>query len=88
MEHEAKGQCDINFTGSSPAMEAEGAVVLWSRSVATHNLRYRWMVSDGDSKAFTSFKNTYKDCQVEKLDCVGHVQKRMGKHLMNLKSRT
>ena len=25
-------------------------------------------------------------CKVEKLDCVGHVQKSMGKHLMNLKS--
>ena len=47
-EHE----CDINFTGSSPAMEAEGAVVLWGRSIELHNLRYKWMVTDGDSKAF------------------------------------
>ena len=50
LEHE----CDINFTGSSPAMEAEGAVVLWGRSIKHHNLRYKWMVSDGDSKAFNS----------------------------------
>lgn len=26
------------------------------------------------------------ECKVEKLDCVGHVQKRMGKHLMKLKA--
>lgn len=26
--------------------------------------------------------------KVEKLDCVEHVQKRMGKHLLNLKART
>lgn len=25
---------------------------------------------------------------MEKLDCAGHVQKRMGKHLLNLKART
>ena len=26
------------------------------------------------------------DCEIEKLDCIGHVQKRMGKRLMNLKA--
>ena len=46
------------------------------------------MVSDGDSKAFSTVRNVYDDCEVIKLDCVGHVQKRMGKHLMNLKART
>jgi len=29
----ASGDCDVNFKGSSPAMEAEGAAVLWNRSV-------------------------------------------------------
>ena len=28
-------RCDINFAGSSPAMECEGAVVLWERSPNT-----------------------------------------------------
>ena len=51
LEHE----CDINFAGSSPAMESEGASVLWGRSIIDrHNLRYKWMVCDGDSKAFNS----------------------------------
>ena len=81
----ASGKCDINFAGSSPAMEAEGAVILCKRSIELHNIRYRWMISDGDSKAFSS---VYDDCQVVKLDCVGPVQKRMGKHLLNLTSRT
>ncbi|EDO28758.1 predicted protein [Nematostella vectensis] len=35
----AKGECDANFTGSSPAMEAEGAQVLWSRSIEKHKMR-------------------------------------------------
>ena len=87
-EHVANGDCDINFTGSSPAMEAEGAQVLWERSIELHNIRYKWMVSDGDSKAFNTIESIYSDCKVVKLDCVGHVQKRMGKHLMNLKART
>ena len=88
MQHVNDGECDINFTGSSPAMEAEGAVIMWSRSIERHNIRYKWMVSDGDSKAFNAVEEVYDDCKVEKLDCVGHVQKRMGKHLINLKART
>ena len=46
------------------------------------------MVSYGDITAFNAVKNAYDGCKVEKLDCVGHVQKRMGKHLMNLKATT
>ncbi|XP_058961471.1 uncharacterized protein [Pocillopora verrucosa] len=87
-EHLASGECDINFNGSSPAMEAEGASILWRRSIELHNMHYKWMVSDGDSKAFNTVENVYDDCKVIKLDCVGHVQKRMGKHLLNLKART
>ena len=88
MEHLTSNECDINFLGSSPAMEAEGAVVMWKRSIETHNIRYKWMVSDGDSKAFNSVEDVYGECKVEKLDCVGHVQKRMGKQLLHLKART
>lgn len=84
LEHE----CDINFVGSSPAMESEGAIIMWRRSIESHNLRYKWMVSDGDSKAFSSVEDMYGEIKVEKLDCVGHVQKRMGKCLLNLKSST
>ena len=39
-------------------------------------------------KHSTLFENVYDGCKVIKLDCVGHVQKRMGKHLLNLKTRT
>jgi hypothetical protein len=88
LEHLASGECDMNFEGSSPAMESEGDVVIWKRSIALHKMRYRWMVSDGDSKAFSSIEHVYDDCVVEKLDCVGHVQKRMGKRLLNLKATT
>lgn len=58
------GECDINFRGSSPAMEAEGAEILWRRSLELHNIQYKWMVSDGDSKAFNTVENVYKGCKV------------------------
>ena len=67
-------------------MEVEGACVLWNRSVEKHNMRCKWMICDGDSKSHSAVKDVYgEECTVEKLDCVGHVQKRMGKHLLKLK---
>ena len=42
---------DAPYHGSSPAMEAEGAVRLWSCSLEQYHLRYTKMVSDGDSKS-------------------------------------
>ena len=49
-----------------------------------------YIISDGDSKTFAllSRERVYganKENQVEKLDCVGHVQKRLGTALRNLK---
>jgi hypothetical protein len=69
-------------------MEVEGAKILWSGSIQLHNMRYRWMISDGDSKPFNAIEDTYDGIKVEKLDCVGHVQRRMGKHLLKLKAAT
>lgn len=51
-------------------------------------MRYEFMVYDGNSKAFIAVDDTYDGAKVEKIDCVGHVQKRMGKHLLKLKSST
>ena len=50
LEWMAKHQdsCNSNYTGSSPAMEAEGASILWARSVEKHKLRYTVVISDGD----------------------------------------
>ena len=42
--------CNSNFSGSSPAMEAEGASILWVRSVEKNKLRYTVVISDGDAK--------------------------------------
>ena len=79
-EHVARGDCDQNHAESSPAMEMRAAVLMWGRSLQLHNLRYRYYVSDGDSKGFSAVNelNPYDDLVVEKIDCVNHVGKRMG----------
>ena len=69
-------------------MEPFGTLALFQRSVG-YNLRYKYLISDGESKtsALLSRKQVYgtdPEDQVEKLDCVGHVQKR-GTALRNLK---
>ena len=79
VEHIASGECDINFEGSSAAMECEGAVVLWKRSIEKNKLRYKWMVSDGDSKAHSAVEDIYgENCKVEKLDLCGTCPKTNG----------
>ena len=89
--HKKSGDCKINYDGSSSAMEMKGALRLWHRSLDKHNFRYTVMVSDGDSRAYMSVVNSNcygEGITIEKIDCIGHVQKRMGKRLMNLKSVT
>ncbi|KAL8578095.1 hypothetical protein ACOMHN_055415 [Nucella lapillus] len=62
-------------------MEKEAAVTLWNRSVQRHGLRYRTMLSDGDSTAFTAVRESQPygpQRLVTKLECVNHCHKRMG----------
>ena len=62
-----------------------GAKRIFERSIEKHNLRYTKCLGDGDSKSFTSVKSTYPGIEVQKLECVGHIQKRVGTRLRNLK---
>lgn len=82
-----KDNCDINFDGSSPAMEAQGALTMFQRSIVKHKLRYTGLIADGDSKTHSLLLDMkpYGDFNVEKMDCIGHVQKRMGTALRKLK---
>lgn len=113
-------QCKGSYKGSSPSMEMECAKRLWGRSECDF-IRYTWMISDGDSKAYNAVWSIYGACdtchhyenlqstdkeyvnwkssenfkkweedhlagtagcdRVMKLDCIGHVQKRLGKAL-------
>lgn len=69
-----KHDCPGGYEGSSPSMEKACARKVWDRS-KDNLLEYRYMVSDGDSKACDEVNGTYgmcedcnKDDQMEKLD--------------------
>ncbi|GFV84316.1 uncharacterized protein TNCV_1591751 [Trichonephila clavipes] len=83
--------CKRNFEGySSGKMEVAGALSIFQRSQSLYNVRYTKYLGDGDSKAFTSIveNKVYGDhCSVEKLECIGHVMKRMGTRLRRLKTK-
>ena len=68
-------------------MEPEGAERIFQRSVELHNLRYTEFNGDGHSKSFSRVKGVYEDAgiEMEKKECIGHVQKRVGTALRKLK---
>eukprot|EP00117_Sycon_ciliatum_P017869 scpid82715/ scgid16696/ len=70
-------------------MEAEAVEKLWSRSEAKNNLRYVTYIGDGDSKGHkrVSVAKPYGDTAIVKDECIGHVQKRVGKGLRDLKTK-
>ncbi|XP_054256863.1 uncharacterized protein LOC129003739 [Macrosteles quadrilineatus] len=80
--------CEKNFEGSSGSMEVAGAKSVFSRSVATRNVRYKYYLGDGDCKGFSTVVESQPygpTFNIEKLECVGHVQKRMGGRLRKLR---
>ena len=80
--------CHINHTKSSGAMEAAGAIQIFERSVEKNNLIYSEYLGDGDTSSFKEVitRDPYEqyDVQPIKLECVGHVQKRLGTRLRNI----
>lgn len=70
-------------------MERQGTVDVYSRSVRQNKLQYVTMISDGDCKNHArveELKPYGDDVSIVKEDCVGHVQKRMGGQLRDLKN--
>ena len=88
IQHEESEKCEVNHTKSSGAMEATGAVEIFRRSVEKYGLIYNEYLGDGDTSSFHEVvkSNPYEkhDVVPEKLECVGHVQKRLGTRLRNL----
>ncbi|GFW74484.1 uncharacterized protein TNCV_2413831 [Trichonephila clavipes] len=82
-----RGHTSLNGVVTAWGMEVEGALRIFNRSEVLHNLRYTQYLGDGDSKAYKAVLESklYKDVNIEKLECVGHVEKRMGTRLRALK---
>ncbi|GFW09659.1 uncharacterized protein TNCV_1393601 [Trichonephila clavipes] len=74
-----------NHMGSASSMETVGAHRIFERTENHRKLQYTDYYGDGDSKAYESVKNMYAPNTVNKLECIGHVQKRVGSHLRKLK---
>lgn len=54
-------QCEGSYKSSSPSMEMECVKRMWGRSEQDF-IRYTWMISDGDSKAYNAVWNIYGAC--------------------------
>ncbi|GBM75320.1 hypothetical protein AVEN_126693-1 [Araneus ventricosus] len=76
-----------NHVGSSASMETVGAYRIFDRSKQCKRLKYTKYYGDGDSNGFNAVKDIYGPDSVEKLECIGHVQKRVGSRLRNLKKK-
>ena len=88
-KEEHQSVCEANFTGSAGAMEPKGVSAMFSRSL-DFNTRYKYLISDGDAKTHALLleeKPYGTEHVIEKVDCVGHVQKRMGTALRELKKQ-
>ena len=82
-----ENECEINHEGSAGAMEAKGVVTCFSSSVDKYNLRYTQYLGDGDTKSFLEVvkSNPYNGTAVNKLECIGHIQKRVGSRLLKMR---
>ncbi|GFU64193.1 uncharacterized protein TNCV_3745611 [Trichonephila clavipes] len=66
-------------------MEVHGMKEIFQRSVPQRNAKYIKYIGDGDTKTFPELQRT-APYSIEKVECVGHIQKRMGARLRKLKT--
>lgn len=84
-----KAVCKKNHCGSSGKMEVDGMLKIFKRSESLHQVKYLEYIGDGDTKTFSTLSESLPyeaDHPLKKLECVGHIQKRMGTRLRKLKS--
>lgn len=79
--------CQANHSDSAGKMEVDAVLEMFQRSESLYDTRYINYIGDGDSKTYKGIVDgkPYNDLTLLKKKCVGHVQKRMGSRLRNLK---
>ena len=80
-------KCSINHKGSAGSVESAGAIEIFQQSINNHKLRYNNYIGDGDSSSFNKVvqsKPYGETFIINKLECVGHIQKRLGCRLRTL----
>ena len=72
-----KTECTKNYEESSGGMEPHGMLIGFRRSESLHKLNYTGYLGDGDSNVVSADPPVYPGKTVTKLECTGHIQKRM-----------
>ena len=80
-------ECLINHKGSAGAIESEGIVECFGSSLDRYHLRYTEYLGDGDTKSYHDVVSSkpYDDIPVKKLECIRHIQKRVGARLLKMR---
>lgn len=81
-------ECSANHYDSAGGMEVEAMKEMFGRSIERYSVRYTNYIGDGDCKthkAIVDMQPYGKDITVTKFEDIGHVHKRMGSRLRNLK---
>jgi len=89
--HVELGECQANHVGPAGNMEVSAIKEMFQRSEEKYGVKYKYYVGDGDSKTYTGViqsKPYGDDFIIHKKECVGHVQKRMGKRLRDVVKNT
>lgn len=79
--------CKKDYDGSSGGMEVAGVANIFKRSIQSRGVLYTDYLGDGDCKAYQKVvedKPYGPTVQINKLECIGHVQKRMGSRLLKI----
>lgn len=90
-EHLSQNECTANHKGSSGKMEVDSMIAMFERSIKKYRARYINFIGDGDSKTYGSIIKAApygQDVVINKKECVGYVQKRMGTRLRDLVKKT
>ncbi|GFO41151.1 hypothetical protein PoB_006765600 [Plakobranchus ocellatus] len=83
-------ECSKNHHASAGSMEGDSTVIVFNRSVNNYSLGYMRYIGDGDTNSLRKVHDSQpygpeEENQIEKIECVGHVQKRMGTRLRKFK---
>ena len=86
----ASNNCKINHEGNANSMETASAVRTYECLVSTRGLKYRDVLGDRDSSTYNNIvaRQPYgEECVPNKMECIGHVRKRVGSRLRRLKNQ-
>ena len=82
--------CSMNHEGSSGSMEVQGMLDMFKRSEEQYGVKYQVYIGDGDSKTFTNVvasKPYGENFIINKRECIGHISKRMGTRLREVRKK-